>query len=70
MSDEGSGSEDLTAEEQNKNNSQIDDMKNVLTGFLDSKEESLEDLVDGFIYLTMGMCFSNSQKVPWVFSNY
>ncbi|KAK7462626.1 hypothetical protein BaRGS_00038333, partial [Batillaria attramentaria] len=50
---ESSESDEMTAEEQNQRNCENDDIARVLTNFMQSREETLEDLVGGFMYLTM-----------------
>ncbi|XP_076471838.1 uncharacterized protein LOC143301434 isoform X2 [Babylonia areolata] len=45
--------DEITAEDENRRNCETDDMHSVLDTFMQAREESLEELVGGFLYLTM-----------------
>ena len=47
-------SDELSAEIQNRNNAETDDVHSLLSDFLRAKEETLEDMVGGLMSLTMG----------------
>ncbi|KAL8561967.1 hypothetical protein ACOMHN_001293 [Nucella lapillus] len=53
MSDHGADSDGMTVEDENSRNSETDDMHSILDNFMHAKEETLEELVGGFMYLTM-----------------
>ena len=55
MSDQGStDSDEMTVEDQNRSNAETDDMQSLLSNFMQTKEESLEELVGSLMYITMG----------------
>ena len=55
MSDHDSTeSDELTVEDQNQSNADTDDIRSLLSNFTQAKEETLEDLVGGLMFLTMG----------------
>jgi hypothetical protein len=47
-------SEEMSVEDENRNNAESDDIRLLLSTFMDAKEETLEELVGGLMYLTMG----------------
>ena len=56
MSDHDSTeSDELTVEDQNQSNADADDIRSLLSNFTQAKEETLEDLVGGLMFLTMGV---------------
>ena len=59
MSDlDSTESDEMTAEAQNQSNAEADDVHSLLSNFMQAKEETLEDLLGGLMFLTMGRSWS------------
>ncbi|KAK7098901.1 uncharacterized protein [Littorina saxatilis] len=53
MADSPTEAHEMTPEDQNRDNSEADDIKNILGGFMEAEEETLEELIGGMMYLSM-----------------